>query len=118
MDQERGYNWSHPVATGLNPGSPAHGDLESRQQCRMPFLGQATHLRRPAFPVHGFIVGQQGLGTASDKAVIADGAQIWFLMVIGPQSQDTDLSVGGTRTGSDPPENLKWLTLSSVGGWG
>lgn len=74
------------MTTGLSSGSPAHGDLESRQQCGMPLLGQAAHLRRPAFPIHGFIVGQQGLRTASDKAVIADGAQIWFLMVIGPQS--------------------------------
>lgn len=47
------------------------------------------------------------MGTASDKVVIADGEQIRFPMVTGPESQDTDLFVRETGAGSDPQENLK-----------
>lgn len=57
-------------------------------------------------------VGQQGLGKVSDKVVVADSAQIRFLMVISPRSRDINLFVGGTGEGLDPQENLKWLTTS------
>lgn len=76
------------MVTGLSTGSPAYGDLKPRQQCGIPFLDQAAHLP------YKWLYEQQGLGTASNKVVIADGAQIWFLMVISPQSRDTDLFVG------------------------
>lgn len=56
MDQqEKGPNWSHPMATGLSTGSPAYGDLKPRQPCGIPFLDQAAHLRGATFPINGFM---------------------------------------------------------------
>lgn len=50
-----GPSWCHPVTTDLSLGSPAHGDLEPRQGCGIPFLGLSAHLRGPTFPVSGFM---------------------------------------------------------------
>lgn len=60
--------------------------------------GPSCPPERAYFPINVFILGQQGLGAASDKVVVADGAQIWFLMTVGPWSRDTDLFVGGNRS--------------------